>query len=61
MISLCLNPTLILYFLTCINSWVETIEISETGCKDAVQRVYHGKGRYRVTLVGYDKVFNTSE
>jgi len=41
-----------------IKSWVETIEISEKGCKEAVERVYKGDNvRYRFTLVGYDKVF----
>lgn len=39
------------------SSWVETIDISEQGCKEAVEKVYNGKARYRVTLVGYDKVF----
>lgn len=39
-------------------SWVETIDISEQGCKEAVEKVYNGKARYRVTLVGYDKVFD---
>ncbi|KAF7715286.1 Uncharacterized protein PECH_005358 [Penicillium ucsense] len=40
-----------------IKSWVETIDISEEGCKTAVEKVYKGDVRYRVTLVGYDKVF----
>lgn len=41
-----------------IKSWVETIDISEQGCKQAVERVYKGDNvRYRFTLVGYDKVF----
>lgn len=41
-----------------IKSWVETIDISEKGCKEAVERVYKGDNvRYRFTLVGYDKVF----
>ncbi|KAE8343329.1 hypothetical protein BDV24DRAFT_149926 [Aspergillus arachidicola] len=44
-----------------IKSWVETIDISEEGCKTAVEKVYNGDVRYRVTLVGYDKVFGTRE
>ncbi|KAJ5364405.1 NADPH-dependent medium chain alcohol dehydrogenase [Penicillium cataractarum] len=40
-----------------IKSWVETIDISEQGCKIAVEKVVTGDVRYRVTLVGYDKVF----
>ena len=38
-------------------SWVEPIDISEDGCKTAVEKVYNGNVKYRVTLVGYDKVF----
>ncbi|KAF2017093.1 GroES-like protein [Aaosphaeria arxii CBS 175.79] len=41
-----------------IKSWVETIDISEAGCKEAVERVYKNDNvRFRFTLVGYDKVF----
>lgn len=40
-----------------IKSWVETIDISEEGCKEAVERVKNNKVRYRFTLIGYDKVF----
>ncbi|KAK7524718.1 chaperonin 10-like protein [Phyllosticta citriasiana] len=41
-----------------IKSWVETIDISEEGCKEAVERVYNNdRVRYRFTLVGYDKMF----
>ncbi|KAI9665844.1 MAG: putative secondary metabolism biosynthetic enzyme [Bathelium mastoideum] len=40
-----------------IKSWVETIDISETGCKEAVERVYKNDVKYRFTLVNYDKVF----
>lgn len=41
-----------------IKSWVQTIDISEAGCKEAVERVYKNDNvRYRLTLVGYDKVF----
>ncbi|EOD48776.1 Alcohol dehydrogenase superfamily zinc-containing [Neofusicoccum parvum] len=41
-----------------VKSWVETIDISEEGCKQAVERVYNGDNvRFRFTLVGYDKVF----
>jgi alcohol dehydrogenase (NADP+) len=41
-----------------IKSWVETIQIGEEGCKEAVERVQkNDRVRYRFTLVGYDKVF----
>jgi alcohol dehydrogenase (NADP+) len=41
-----------------IKSWVEEIQISEEGCKEAVERVYKNDNvRYRFTLTGYDKVF----
>jgi len=40
-----------------IKSWVETIDISEEGCKEAVERVANNKVRYRFTLVNFDKVF----
>jgi len=44
-----------------IKSWVETIEISEEGCKQAVERVSKGDVHYRFTLVGYDKIFGKRE
>jgi alcohol dehydrogenase (NADP+) len=40
-----------------IKSWVETIKISEAGCKEAVERVKNNKVKYRFTLIGYDEVF----
>jgi len=41
-----------------IKSWVETIDISEKGCKEAVERVYKGdRVHYRFTLVNYDAIF----
>ena len=40
-----------------IESWVDTIDISEGGCKQAVEKVKANKVRYRVTLVGFDKAF----
>ncbi|KAL2209753.1 NADPH-dependent medium chain alcohol dehydrogenase [Sarocladium strictum] len=40
-----------------IKSWVQTIDISEAGCKEAVEMVHQGKAKYRATLVGYNKVF----
>ncbi|KAK7416846.1 hypothetical protein QQX98_004904 [Neonectria punicea] len=40
-----------------IKSWVQTIDISEAGCKEAVEKVQQGKAKYRITLIGYDKVF----
>ncbi|KAI9716653.1 MAG: hypothetical protein M1812_005191 [Candelaria pacifica] len=40
-----------------IKSWVETIDISEKGCKEAVERVKKNDVHYRFTLVNYDKAF----
>ena len=40
-----------------VKSWVETVDISEEGCKQAVERVAKNDIRYRFTLVNYDKVF----
>lgn len=40
-----------------IRSWVETIDISEAGCKEAVERVKKNDVKYRFTLVNYKKVF----
>lgn len=40
-----------------IKPWVETIDISEAGCKEAVERVKENKVHYRFTLTGFDKAF----
>jgi len=41
-----------------LKTWVETIQISAEGCKEAVERVQkNDRVRYRFTLTGYDKVF----
>ncbi|KEY67867.1 hypothetical protein S7711_05005 [Stachybotrys chartarum IBT 7711] len=40
-----------------IKPWVETIDISEAGCKEAVERLKDNKVRYRFTLTGFDKAF----
>ncbi|KAF1934666.1 NADP-dependent alcohol dehydrogenase C [Clathrospora elynae] len=41
-----------------IKSWVQEIQLSEDGCKEAVERVYKNDNvRYRLTLTGFDKVF----
>ncbi|KAF2089910.1 GroES-like protein [Saccharata proteae CBS 121410] len=45
-----------------IKSWVQTIDISEKGCKEAVERVYNNDNvRYRFTLTGFDKAFGKRE
>lgn len=36
---------------------IETIDISEAGCKEAVQKVYNNDVRYRITLTGFKKAF----
>lgn len=40
---------------------VETIRISEAGCKEAVERVKKNDVRYRFTLTGYDEAFGKRE
>ena len=40
-----------------LTTWVESIDLNEDGCKNAVERVYKGDVRYRFTLTNYDKVF----
>ncbi|KAF4506672.1 hypothetical protein G6O67_006735 [Ophiocordyceps sinensis] len=40
-----------------IKPWVETIDISEEGCKQAVERLKDNKVAYRFTLTGFDKAF----
>jgi len=40
---------------------VETVPISEAGCKEAVTRVQGNKIRYRFTLTDYDKAFGPRE
>lgn len=38
-------------------TWVEEVQVSEEGCKKAVEGVKDNKVRYRYTLVGFDKAF----
>lgn len=41
-----------------IKCWVETRNISEKGCKEAVERVHNGDNvRFRFVLVNYDAIF----
>jgi alcohol dehydrogenase (NADP+) len=40
-----------------ITPMIETIQLSEEGCKEAVERVKTNKVHYRFTLTGFDKVF----
>ncbi|GJN85281.1 hypothetical protein PLIIFM63780_008845 [Purpureocillium lilacinum] len=40
-----------------VRAWVETIDISEDGCKQAVERLKENKVHYRFTLTGFDKAF----
>ncbi|CAG8961700.1 hypothetical protein HYFRA_00006240 [Hymenoscyphus fraxineus] len=44
-----------------IHPMVETIKISEKGCKEAVERVKVNDVRYRLTLVGHREVFGTGK
>ncbi|KAM4066382.1 NADP-dependent alcohol dehydrogenase C [Hirsutella rhossiliensis] len=38
-----------------VKPWVETIDVSEEGCKHAVERLEDNKVAYRFTLTGFDK------
>jgi alcohol dehydrogenase (NADP+) len=40
-----------------IKSWVETIDVSEEGCKTALERLEKGDIKFRFTLVNFDKAF----
>jgi alcohol dehydrogenase (NADP+) len=42
-----------------IKPMIETIDISEAGCKKAVEKVKANDVRYRVTLTGFNKAFGT--
>jgi alcohol dehydrogenase (NADP+) len=41
-----------------IKPWVETLELSEEGCKVAIERVKDNKVRYRFTLTNFDEAFS---
>ena len=43
-----------------LHPMIETIDISEEGCKKAVEKVKDNDVRYRVTLTGFHKAFGTS-
>ncbi len=38
---------------------IQTIDVSEKGCKEAVEKVKVNDVRYRFTLVNYDKAFGS--
>jgi len=40
-----------------VRPWVETLDISEAACKEAVERLRENKVHYRFTLTNYDKAF----
>lgn len=40
-----------------VKSWVETIQLGEEGCKEALERLAKNKVHFRFTFVGYDKAF----
>ncbi len=40
-----------------IKPMIETVDISEKGCKEAVERVKTSDVRYRFTLVNFNKAF----
>jgi alcohol dehydrogenase (NADP+) len=40
-----------------VKPYIQTLDISEAGCKDAVEKVKTNDVRYRFTLVGFEKAF----
>lgn len=40
-----------------IKPMIETLDVSEKGCKEAVERVKANEVRYRFALVNFDKAF----
>lgn len=40
-----------------VKAWVETIQIGEEGCKEALERLKKNKVHFRFTFTGYDKAF----
>ena len=40
-----------------IKPYVQTLDVGEKGCKEAVEKVKVNDVRYRFTLVNYDKAF----
>lgn len=40
-----------------IKTWVQTIPISEAGCKQAMEKLEDVSVRYRSTLIGFDEAF----
>lgn len=40
-----------------VQPMIETLQVGEEGCKEAVERVKTNDVRYRLTLTGFDKVF----
>lgn len=44
-----------------LKPFIETIDISEEGCKEAVERVKKNQVHYRFTLTGFSKAFGTGK
>ncbi|KLU86596.1 hypothetical protein MAPG_05608 [Magnaporthiopsis poae ATCC 64411] len=42
-----------------LRPWVQTIDVSEEGCREAIEKVKNNDVRYRFTLVNYDKAFGS--
>ena len=40
-----------------IQPYIQTLDVSEESCKEAVEKVKVNDVRYRFTLVGFDKAF----
>lgn len=41
-----------------VKAWVETVQIGEEGCKEALERLKKNKVHFRFTFTGYDKAFS---
>lgn len=44
-----------------IKPYIQTVDVSEQGCKEAVEKVKVNDVRYRFTLVNFDKAFPDRE
>lgn len=40
-----------------VKPYIETLDVNEQGCKEAVEKVKVNDVRYRFTLVNFDKAF----
>jgi len=55
-----MNEMLALAAKSGIKSWIQTIPVSEEGCKKAVEAVDKGGARYRYVLTGFEQHFRST-